>query len=308
MKAPVFFSWQSDTPLDQGRTLIDGALRAAILVTQSKPDLVARPELDHDTKGVPGAPGIASTIFEKIDQCGVFVADVSLTFERIAPEPPKLSPNPNVLLELGYAIKRLGHSRVILVQNIDFGGPELLPFDLRGHRVITYSPRGSRGNPTVTEALSADLGEALQLVLEEAGLPTDLLPPATIDLRFEDRDITQDRHAYRLPVYVTNTGEDVLAGWSVEVRFPRRLLEPRLSYPIVRSDTRSVTMRRTEAEHSGPFYPGECKETVGIDYYMDHDLYDDRKQLFAEEVVATFYVGTKKVAQATRLVRDLQKF
>lgn len=131
---------------------------------------------------------------------------------------------------------------------------------------------------------------------------------ATIDLSYKARMLTPIRHAYRLPVCVTNTGDEILSDWSVEVRFPRRMLEPGLSYPIVRSDARSVTMRRTEAEHSGPLYPGERKETLGIDYYVDDALYDERATLFSEEVVATFYVGTRKVAHATRLVSDLQKF
>ena len=141
-----------------------------------------------------------------------------------------------------------------------------------------------------------------------AGSTSQSFLSATIDLNYKVRDLSQDRHAYRLPVYVRNTGDEVLTDWSVEVRFPRRLLEPGLSYPVVRNDSQSVTMRRIEADHSGPVYPGECKETLGIDYYMDHQLYDEREQLFTQEVVAIFYVGTKKVAQASRLVRDLQEF
>lgn len=53
-------------------------------------------------------------------------------------------------------------------------------------------------------------------------------PPisATIDLNYTARNRNAVRHAYRLPVYVTKTGDEILSDWSVEVRFPRRLLEP----------------------------------------------------------------------------------
>jgi hypothetical protein len=39
------------------------------------------------------------------------------------------TPNPNVLVELGYALKALGDERVIVVVNTAFGKEELLPFD-----------------------------------------------------------------------------------------------------------------------------------------------------------------------------------
>lgn len=46
-------------------------------------------------------------------------------------------PSPNVLVELGYAIARLGWDRIILVMNIEFGPAERLPFDLRSRRFPT---------------------------------------------------------------------------------------------------------------------------------------------------------------------------
>ncbi len=51
----------------------------------------------------------------------------------------RLTPNPNVLVELGYALKALGQQRIIMVMNTHFGNPEQLPFDLRLKRVLTYS-------------------------------------------------------------------------------------------------------------------------------------------------------------------------
>ena len=87
--------------------------------------------LDHDTAGIPGTPDIASTIFNKIRETGIFVADLTLSFQAAT---GKKSPNPNVLIELGYAFSAINDSRVISVTNTAFGGPNDLPFDLSHKR------------------------------------------------------------------------------------------------------------------------------------------------------------------------------
>ena len=89
--------------------------------------------MTSDTQGIAGSPDIVATILEKIDAASVFVADVT----PIALSPTgKAVANPNVLIELGYAKKSLGLTRVILVWNTAFDGAtiEQLPFDLRGRR------------------------------------------------------------------------------------------------------------------------------------------------------------------------------
>jgi hypothetical protein len=92
--------------------------------------------LDRDTLGTSGSPKITDTIFAKILVADVFVADVSIVNSS---GPSRRTPNPNVLLELGFAISNLGWDRIVLVMNRHFGGPEELPFDLRGHRIATYA-------------------------------------------------------------------------------------------------------------------------------------------------------------------------
>src|SRR6185503_1535671 len=93
------------------------------------------PVIDRDTVGVPGSPDIATTILQKIEKAAVFVCDVSFINQGTD---ARQTPNPNVLLELGYALKALGPNRVVMVLNTNFGGPELLPFDLRMRRAVTY--------------------------------------------------------------------------------------------------------------------------------------------------------------------------
>jgi hypothetical protein len=94
--------------------------------------------LDHDRQGVPGSPDLAPTIFRKIDQAAVFVADVTL-IAQIDDTPTsggevrqrKKFINSNVAIEYGYALHALGDESILMVQNIYYGEREELPFDLK---------------------------------------------------------------------------------------------------------------------------------------------------------------------------------
>jgi hypothetical protein len=130
----VFYSWQSDLPNACNRGFIQEALEGAAAAIKADDTIAIEPVVDRDTQGVPGAPDIASTIFSKITAADVFVADVSI----VGRGEKRATPNPNVLIELGYAFKALGHERVILVFNRAFGKIEELPFDLRMRRVLSY--------------------------------------------------------------------------------------------------------------------------------------------------------------------------
>jgi hypothetical protein len=48
------------------------------------------------------------------------------------------TPNPNVLIELGYALPAVGDERVILVFNTAYGEFKQLPFDLKMRRALPY--------------------------------------------------------------------------------------------------------------------------------------------------------------------------
>jgi len=135
MEKKIFYSWQSDLPNSTNRGFIQACLEEAIKELKNDQELKLEIALDRDTDGVPGSPDIGQTIFSKIDSAAVFVSDVSI----IQIDSKRPSPNPNVLLELGYAFKNIGSAGVIMVMNINFGKPELLPFDLKQKRIITYN-------------------------------------------------------------------------------------------------------------------------------------------------------------------------
>lgn len=174
MSRTVFWSWQSDLPAATTKDFIKDALAQAIekVAEELQLEVADRLELDHDTKGEAGLVEIVATIFRKIDDCQIFVADVTPVAEVKKDTATKKIPNPNVMIELGYAIREVGPQRVITVANLAFGGkPEELPFDLRHRRgAITYH-LDSKKNPAIEKIRNGLVG---QLV---AALRTNLAAP-----------------------------------------------------------------------------------------------------------------------------------
>jgi hypothetical protein len=156
----VFYCWQSDRPAD--RNLIEDALDRALKVLSTDEQLGIDKVLDRDTSGVPGTPDIAPTIFQKIRESGVFVADVTLVIGH----GERRSPNPNVMVEVGYAFGVLDEKQIILVMNIAAGSPEQLPFDLRHKRVMKYSLAPESDKASVRKYLVAGFEQAIRLAAE----------------------------------------------------------------------------------------------------------------------------------------------
>ncbi len=104
------------------------------------------------------------------------------------PRPPLLSTsstrttspllvNPNVLVELGYALKALGEGRILMVMNTFFGKIGDLPFDLPKRRTITYNADpGESGRAEARAALRSRLRDELIQILSglDRAVPTSL--------------------------------------------------------------------------------------------------------------------------------------
>lgn len=175
----VFYSWQSDLPRKLTRHVIHAATTQAIERLKLDVSLEDAPRLDHDTQDEAGIPEIATTVFRKIDQCGLFLADVSFVGST-APDgsnkTTKRLPNANVALELGYAAAQVGWERVILVMNTEYGSPEDLIFDLRHRRFpILFKAGGdTRKNlKAVQETLAERIEEAIRATLQSQHAAVD---------------------------------------------------------------------------------------------------------------------------------------
>ena len=183
----IFYSWQSDLPAKYNRNLIEDALEKGIKEVTRDTELNISPVLDRDTANVPGAPDIAQTIFDKIEKSGIFVCDVTF----VASSKVRAIPNPNVLVELGYAARVLGWDRMVLVLNLAYGPIESLPFDIRRRRVVTY--KISEGEPGPSRAsLAKSLSGAISSILRSASKPPVLDPEKAPTMSFTRSSTTRN--------------------------------------------------------------------------------------------------------------------
>lgn len=188
MTHTIFFSWQRDTPPRWGRNFVERALTDAkdkLLEDLTVEEAIRNTgmAIDRDTLGVAGTPPIVDTIFKKIDSACAFVADVTFVGAR---RDGRLTPNPNVLLEYGWALKSRGHSRIIALMNTAYGEPndKNLPFDMKHLKwPITYHLPEGASDEVKRKArtdLTNKLRVALKAIVESEEFKVSLPKPAEI--------------------------------------------------------------------------------------------------------------------------------
>ena len=208
----VFYSWQSDLPNSTNRGFIQKALENAAKAIRTDESVEVEPVIDRDTQGVAGSPNIAETILEKIKAAHVFVCDVSIiNLEMIEmlkekdliddlKTKPRPTPNPNVLLELGYAMDALTLSdkQIVMVMNTAYGGPGLLPFDLKMNRIVTYhNSAESKDRATERRKLQKILEKALRTIFAEINGQPDFRDPTEVYQQAVELARNNDRLGWR---------------------------------------------------------------------------------------------------------------
>lgn len=170
MQAIVFYAWQSDTPARANRDLIRDAAEAACERITSDVSYDWELTLDSDTRGVAGMCDIPNTILEKIEQCDIFLADLTFVGESISADGNRQKmPNCNVVFELGYAAKYHGFSSLVGVVNEAFGENEGQIFDIKRRACISCNvPRDADPNrySKEKERLAKTLEEVFRLTLD----------------------------------------------------------------------------------------------------------------------------------------------
>ncbi len=224
--ATVFFSWQSDQDFRTGRALIEKALERAISKISEDMELFEPDReggmltLDRDTKGVAGSPPVVEAIFRKIDSAAVFVPDLTFVGTRADRRP---TPNPNVLIEYGWALKALGHSRIVGVMNTAYGEPdgENMPFDIRHqlHPIKYFCQKGAQGTvrAAAVESLTNDFVDALRAVFKSGEFRESVSGEISNRLNRLLEQVNADRHEKIRPSHVAQRlGEEraeEVEGW-----------------------------------------------------------------------------------------------
>ena len=163
----IFYSWQSDLPGNETRNIIQDGIKDAVRLLRDTVDI----EADRDTKGEYGSPDIVNTIFSKIDECDIFVADVSAVCKYEVTDKDgnvktKYMPNPNVMLELGYATHVVGWENVICVLNSDYGAPGDMPFDIASRRLTPFSLKDGSSKGNAKRFVKSVIQETVEHILE----------------------------------------------------------------------------------------------------------------------------------------------
>lgn len=160
----IFYSWQSDLNSKENRNLINTCIEKAISAIKKHGEIKLEINIDRDTKNRAGSVPISDTIFDKIKQSDIFICDVSLINNTLARkiDGSRLTPNPNVLIELGFAVNMLGWDRIICISNLKYGEIELLPFDIRGHKIISYNSKDiSKAKSDLTSILKSAISKTI---------------------------------------------------------------------------------------------------------------------------------------------------
>lgn len=157
-KITIFYAWQSDRPSNINRYFIRYALNIAAQRINDDSSSDIEVAIDSDTEGCVGTPPVTETILKKIRNADIFSADLTFVART---DDGKQIPNPNVLIEHGYALKALTFEAMMPIMNTFFGEAKELPFDLSHVRhPIKYCappeiPDGDRRK--LREKLSAEL-------------------------------------------------------------------------------------------------------------------------------------------------------
>lgn len=136
MKINLFYSWQSDLPNNSNRGLIQSCIEISLKEIFNENNNITEYKIESDSRDEVGTPDLVSSIFSKIDECDILLADISIINSN---SELRKVPNPNVLIELGYASARIGWEKIICLFNKDYGRIEDLPFDIRSRKPLLYS-------------------------------------------------------------------------------------------------------------------------------------------------------------------------
>lgn len=254
MNYKVFFAFQMDIADKFGKGFIQSAIEIAI--GKLKKELI-NVSLDYGFRGTPGTPILIEEMLNKNNDSDMVIADLTFTSSKewwldaeIIEENentrlvkiPKLdrkpSPNPNVLIETGYAWAKKGAHRTLIVMNTAFGSPEELPVDLKGFRWgIQYSLHESNylDRKGIRQELALEFYNAIKnSINSEADYQREKWRPIRLYKYWTPID-------YKMQYHVTNKAKIIISELRANLEntsLPQRIVGPknsgksRLAYEI----------------------------------------------------------------------------
>ncbi len=180
----VFFSFQTWIGQKTNKEAIEAALEKA------KEDLKATITLEWSvaTTDMPGAKNIFDEIQEKIQNADIYFADIT----EVAQKENQSLPNPNVLIEVGYAIGEVGWNRMVLFLNSAHGKIDFVPFNIRNNRISRYNLSDEK-NMEKVEKLHKLVKDAIEAIIKDAPKRPSELRNVPIEKLRHDSDVRNIR-------------------------------------------------------------------------------------------------------------------
>ena len=129
----IFYCWQSD--LKRQKEVLEESLNRVI--TKLNEEINSDFTLDQDTKNTITSDNVTRTVLQKIKESSLFIADISIVHSWFK----KAYVNQNVMFELGFALKKLGTEKIILLFNKKSGNHRKLPFDIMMMKHLEFSTK-----------------------------------------------------------------------------------------------------------------------------------------------------------------------
>jgi hypothetical protein len=222
MNCTIFYSWQSDLESRCNRSFIQNALERAAKIIRKDESILVEPRIDEGTKGIAGAPAIADIIFSKIAQADIFACDVSIINRG---SKFRKTPNPNVLIEVGYAKRALPYDQHILIFNTASGNIKDIPFDLQGTRLVQYRLVGNeseQGKAAIRKELESRLVGEIRAILENIQLKRSTIPELCLkligDKGYSDQIVlNQQRIGYTYGVSLQNITKGSIPAENIDI-------------------------------------------------------------------------------------------
>jgi len=163
-------------------------------------------------------------------------------------------------------------------------------------------------NPKEFETNEEALGH-LREILPSWNMGAATIAPLALFLRFETRELTQERHDYDFIVEVENTGSIKIDEYHVDLEFPRAVLISDKSRYVVQnrsSDTHMFFRAPTESQKKS-LYPGDKEAVLRLNFFVDYKVFKNTA-LLDLPVTAVLYDQKDKIDTKTLKLRDIQKF
>ena len=134
---------------------------------------------------------------------------------------------------------------------------------------------------------------------------------AEIEISYGRIQIRSERHDYLLQITLGNLGIEPITSFHVDLEFPSRVIENVEENPLYvtnRSNFETSFFRISHRSNGKELFPGDSEIIMSVQYYMIHEIYYSRGNLFDQKVSATFYQVGFRPLRVEKFFGELQIF